>query len=104
MGLFVQSLNEVIDFDEARITAGRNQIPDSIWFVLYTVTFWSMTAMGYQFGLSGRRNWAITILLTLVFTAVILLIADLDRPQGGVVQVSQQALIDLMDEIGAPAP
>jgi hypothetical protein len=103
-GLFVESLNEVIDLDETRVTAGRNRIPDSIWMVLYAVTILTMAAMGYQFGLTGERSWAVVILLVLVFTAVTVLIADLDRPQSGIVQVSQQAMIDLVNKIGAPAP
>jgi purine-cytosine permease-like protein len=103
-GLFVQSLNEVIDLDETRVTAGRNRIPDHIWMVLYAVTILSMAAMGYQFGLTGERSWAVIILLVLVFTAVILLIADLDRPQTGILQVSQQAMIDLVNTNGAPTP
>jgi len=103
-GLFVQSLNEVIDLDETRVTANRNRIPDSIWMVLYAITILSMAALGYQFGLTGERSWAVIILLVLVFTAVMLLIADLDRPQRGIIQVSQQAMIDLVNTIGAPAP
>jgi len=103
-GLFIESLNETIDLDTVRVAANRNQIPDSIWFVLYVVTILTMAAMGYQFGLSGVRSWAVTILLVLVFNAVILLIADLDRPQRGMVQVSQQALIDLLHKIGTPPP
>ena len=104
VALFVESLNEVIDLDETRITAGRNRIPDTIWLALYFVTVLSMAAMGYQFGLTGERSWAVTILLVMVFTAVILLIADLDRPQTGLIQVSQQPMIDLINRIGAPAP
>ena len=104
VGLFVQSLNEMIDLDETRVTAGRNQIPDSIWLALYVVTILTMMAMGYQFGLTGEHSWPVTILLVLVFTAVLLLIADLDRPQAGWLKVSQQAMIDLIDKIGAPAP
>ncbi len=102
--LFVESLNEVIDLDETRVTAGRNRIPDSIWLVLYSVAILTMAAMGYQFGLTGERSWPVTILLTLVFTAVLVLIADLDRPQAGLLQVSQQALIDLLGTIDTPAP
>ena len=64
----------------------------------------TMAEIGYQFGLSGARSWPVTILLALVFTAVILLIADLDRPQQGLLQVSQQALIDLLNKIGTSAP
>ena len=103
-GLFVQSLNEVIDLDETRVTANRNRIPDSIWMALYVVTILTMVALGYQFGLTGERSWAVIILLVLVFTAVMFLIADLDRPQQGIVQVSQQAMIDLVNKIGAPVP
>ena len=79
-------------------------MPDSIWFMLCVVTVFSMTALGYEFGLPGPRTWAITILLVIAFTAVIMLIADLDRPQAGLLQVSQQPLIDLLSKIGAPLP
>ena len=103
-GLFVQSLNEVIDLDETRVTANRNRIPDSIWMALYAVTILTMVAMGYQLGLTGERSWAVIILLVLVFTTVMFLIADLDRPQQGIVLVSQQAMIDLVNKIGAPVP
>jgi hypothetical protein len=103
-GLFVDSLNTVIDLDETRVTAGRNRIPDSIWVVLFSIAVLTMAAMGYQFGLTGERSWPVTVLLALVFTAVIVLIADLDRPQVGFLQVSQQALVDLIDSIGTPTP
>jgi len=102
VGLFVQSLNETIDTDAMRVTAGRNRIPSTIWWALYFVTVLSMAAMGYQFGLTGEHSWPVSILLALVFTAVLLLIADLDRPQQGLLQVSQQAMMDLIDKIGAP--
>ncbi len=102
--LFIESLNEMIDLDSVRVTAIRNQIPDSIWLMLGVVTVFSMTAMGYEFGLTGARSWAVTILLVIVFTTVITLIADLDSPQEGLLRVSQQPLIDLLNKIGKPAP
>jgi uncharacterized membrane protein YtjA (UPF0391 family) len=97
--LFIQSLNDMIDLDESRITAGRNRIPDSIWLALYLVTIITTAAVGYQFGLAGTRSWIATILMVLAFTLVILLIADLDRPQRGLIQVSQQPLFDLLQKI-----
>jgi len=63
-----------------------------------------MAAMGYEFGLAGAWSWAVTILLAIAFTSVIVLIADLDRPQAGLIQVSQQPLLDLLSRIGASAP
>jgi hypothetical protein len=103
-GQFIQSLNELIDLDEIRVTGYRNRIPDTIWVMLGLVTFYSMIAIGYESGLTGVRNWAVTILLTVVFTTVIVLIADLDRPQTGLIQVSQQPLLDLLNKIGTPMP
>ncbi len=63
-----------------------------------------VTTVGYQFGLTGGRSWAVRILLALVFAAVMFLIADLDQPQRGLLQVSQQAMIDLVNQIGPPVP
>ena len=104
VGLFIQSLNETIDLDAVRVAALRNQVPDIIWYSLYLLIILTMATMGYQFGLSGIHSWAVTILLALVFAVVILLIADLDRPQQGLLQVSQQALIDLLSKIGNASP
>jgi hypothetical protein len=103
-GLFIQTLNEMIDMDGVRIAGIRYRIPDTIWIMLCIVTIFSMAAMGYEFGLTGARSWPVTILLMIVFTTVIMLIADLDRPQSGYVLVSQQALIDLLTRMGVPAP
>ena len=104
VGLFIEALNHMIDTDAARVTAGRSRIPKTIWVVLYLVTILAMAAVGYEFGLTGERSWPVTILLALVFTAVILLVADLDLPQQGLLRVSQQAMLDLIAKIGAPAP
>ena len=52
----------------------------------------------------GRAQLGRESHLVLVFTAVMLLIADLDRLQRGIIQVSQQAMIDVVNKIGAPAP
>jgi len=103
-GLFIQSLNQMIDLDAVRITGLRNRIPDTIWLMLIVVTIFSMAGLGYQFGLTGTHSWTVTILMAIAFTAVIWLIIDLDRPQSGLVQVSQQPLLDLLDRFGAPMP
>jgi hypothetical protein len=99
-GLFVQSLNETIDLDTSRVTANRNRLPDNIWLMLGIVTVIGMIALGFEFGLTGKRRWIGTLLLVIAFTAVILLISDLDRPQEGLIQVSQQPLLDLLAKIG----
>ena len=88
-GIFVQSLNEVIDLHAKRILfALHNRIPELVWFVLYFMAVISMTALGYQEGLSGSRRSLAVLALALTFSAVIWLIADLDRPQEGLLRVS----------------
>ncbi|MCE9604923.1 MAG: hypothetical protein K8U03_08485 [Planctomycetia bacterium] len=102
--LFVDSLNGVIDFHTKRVVVGQYHIPDVIWLALYIVSVLSMAGVGYQFGLSGTRDLAISLSLALAFSIVIGLIADLDRAIAGSLQVSQQPMIELDHKLGASKP
>jgi hypothetical protein len=42
----------------------------------------------------------VSVLVAFAFAAVIVLIADLDRPSGGLAKVNQQSMIDVRDSIG----
>ena len=84
VGLFVQSLNEVIDLHAKRVTAGlRNRIPGAIWVVLLTIAVLSLAAMGYHAGLVGTTRSIAIIVVAVTFSAVIALIANLHCPQEG---------------------
>jgi hypothetical protein len=105
VGLFVQSLNEVIDLHAKRVTAGlRNRIPGAIWVALFAVAVLSLAAMGYHAGLSRTSRSLAELAVACTFSVVIGLIADLDRPQEGVLKVSQQALMDLRQSMQGPRP
>ena len=95
VGLFVQSLNEVIDLHTKRLTAVRNRIPFAIWAALYGISIFSFAAMGYHSGLTGTTRSLVIIAVAFTFSVVIVLIADLDRSQEGVLRVSQEALNQL---------
>jgi hypothetical protein len=96
VGLFVQSLNEVIDLHAKRVQAGvRSRIPGAIWVGLFAVAALSLAAMGYQAGLVATRRSLAVFAVAFTFSVVIELIADLDRPREGVLRVSQHALLDL---------
>jgi hypothetical protein len=102
-GLFVQSLNEMIDLHAKRITASvRNRIPLAIWVSLYGVTMLSFSVLGYHAGLVSTRRSPAILPVAVTFAVVIWLIADLDRPQEGTLTVSQQALIDVRESMRAP--
>ena len=100
LGLYLQSLNEMIDLHTTRVTESlRVRVPAAMWAVLFAITALAMLEMGYQTGLGGRRRPLSTPLFALVFSAVILLIADLDRPHAGWIRVSQQALVELLESM-----
>jgi hypothetical protein len=96
VGLFLQSLNETIDLHATRArVAIRSRIPGAIWGTLYLVTLLTMAAIGYHGGLAGTSRSPAVLLLAVNLSIILMLIADLDRPQEGVLKVSQQAMIDL---------
>ena len=102
IGLFVQSLNEVIDLHLKRLTvAVRNRVPGTIWLTLYLLMAIAMGMMGIQIGQSGARRVGLELALAISFAMVLSVIADLDRPQEGFVTVSQQALLDLQTKLNA---
>lgn len=99
-GLFIQSLNEVIDLHSKRLLLGlHNRIPEMVWLVLFTIAMLSMAALGYQEGLSGSRRSLVVITFAITFAVVILLIADLDQPHKGLLRVSQNTMLDLQKSI-----
>jgi hypothetical protein len=95
-GLFIQSLNEVIDLHAKRmLVALRNRIPLAIWLTLFGLGLLGMVSTGYQAGLSATRRSPEMAVLVLAFAGVLFLIVDLDRAHEGLMRVSQQAMLDL---------
>jgi hypothetical protein len=103
-GLFIQSLNELIELHLKRLTvATRNRVPATIWVALYFLAALAMFMMGYRAGLVGSRSLLVSLAIVLSFSGVIFLIADLDRPQQGFIQVSQQAMAELQSKLSKDA-
>lgn len=101
VALFIESLNEVIEMHTKRVNLGIYiRIPLIIWIALFFVTILAIGSVGYQIGLINAHYLGISLLLILTFSSVIVLIADLDRPQEGFIKVSQQSLIDLINKFG----
>jgi hypothetical protein len=104
-GLFLQSLNEVIDLHSKRAFVGLySRIPISIWLALFILAILGLASTGYQSGLSGTRRSPEMPILTLAFAGVLFLIVDLDRGHEGSLQVSQQPMIDLLRTMQTAQP
>jgi len=98
-GLFVQSLNNVIDGHAKRIEAFENQVPEAIFLGIYIVAILSMALTGRVCGLSDNRNLMPTITAALLISLVVFMINDLDRPRQGTIKVSQQSMINLRESM-----
>jgi hypothetical protein len=104
VGLFINSLNEVIDFHSKRVALGvRNRIPGTIWAALYFVTIIGTAVMGFHSGIASSRRSVAILAVILAFSAVTTLIMDLDRPQQGFLRVSQQSMVDLQRSLQQPS-
>lgn len=94
--LLVEAINSLFDIHERRVAAGlRNRIPRSLWTVLIALLALSMLGIGHFSGMKGRRNPVASTALALSFSMVVYLIADLDRPTGGMVRPDQSAILEL---------
>jgi hypothetical protein len=102
--LYIDSLNEVNGIHASRVAVGiQARVPNEIWLVLYFITILGMMGVGYQTGIAGSKRSLARPILALSFALVFALIASLDRPDSGVLEVSQQPLIDLGESMAAAA-
>jgi hypothetical protein len=91
---------DIINLHTKRLNAvTQNRISSAVWVALYSLAVLAMGMLGYRAGLSGRRSAIAIVVLALAFSAVLQLITDLDRPQQGLVEVSQQTMKDLQGKL-----
>jgi len=93
-GLFIQTLNEMIDNQAKRLAALRNRVPNIVVLALFGIAITAGAFSGYASGLDVRRSRLPVHVMGLVVWTVIVLIMDLDRPGAGFIEVSQQPMID----------
>jgi hypothetical protein len=60
-----------------------------------------MMSLGYQTGIAGSKRSFAQPILAVSFALVLALIAELDRPAGNFIRVTQQPLFDLQSWISA---
>jgi hypothetical protein len=68
-------------------------------FILIFIAILTLALMGYQSGLSGARVLIPRFALILSLSTVMIVIADLDRPGGELIGLSQHAMIELQKQI-----
>lgn len=103
--LFADAVNPMFDTYSQRLAAVSSlRLQPHMWQMLYGTAALTFMLIGLVSSVDGNRNAGVWILLALVLAAILMLIADLDRSQGGLLTVSQQALLDLQRQFATPAP
>ena len=100
-GLFIQSLNEMIEDHEKRLIAFISGVPNIALIVLYAIAMVASAFSGYAAGVEAQRSREPMYVAMALFIAVILLIQDLDRPTDGFITASQQPTQDVAASIAA---
>jgi hypothetical protein len=98
-GLFVQPLNDVIDLYANRDEARQQHVPDIVFVLLFSAAIGTMALVGHSCGAGQRRIPLHTVTVSLIVCFVILVIMDLDRPRRGIIEISQQSMIEVRNSI-----
>lgn len=101
-GLFIQTLNDLIDNYGQRDAELARHVPELVLTLLYVTFVMTGAVVGYATGLSGHRASMVTHILAVLIVILVFIILDLDRPQRGLIQVSQKSMLDLQASIKAP--
>jgi hypothetical protein len=98
--LYTTSINELVDLQNQRISVTLEyRIPAAVLWVLFIISFFSMLVLGYQFGISGKGNFMINLILSVIFAVVMFLILALDRPETGLVKIDQKPMFTLYQQL-----
>ncbi len=100
-GLFLQSLNDLIDAAGKRGAALARHVPEFVVLLMLATILIAAGTLGYSSGLAGHRVKVPAYALVVLIACVTYLIIDLERPRRGAIKVSQQSLLDLQKSIAA---
>ncbi|MBX3058937.1 MAG: hypothetical protein KF770_20925 [Anaerolineae bacterium] len=94
-GLFIQSLNELIDSFGRRNAALDRHIPEIVLFLLFGTFVITWGIVGYASGITGQRPSFVAYIMLFLVVLLILIIIDLDRPRRGMIQIDHTSLTEL---------
>jgi hypothetical protein len=104
MATYVESINQLIDVHTLRLAGVNLRLPRVVGILVYAAMLLSFLLVGVANSADGERDFAAMLLFTFAFVAVFMIIIDLDRPQQGLINVSQDALSDLLESMTASGP
>lgn len=100
-GLFIESLNVMIDDQGKRLAALRSRVPNIVLLALFAIAAAAGAFAGYASEVDSKRTRLPVYVMGLLISGVIYLILDLDRPSSGFITSNQQPMIDTAAAIAA---
>jgi hypothetical protein len=98
------SLSALVAINETRIVGGLYaRVPETVVLLLLVGSALSLGMVGYMAGLKRRRSVLSAVVMVVALGVVLTIVIDLDRPQEGLINVSQQALSDVQTWVGPPS-
>jgi hypothetical protein len=97
--LVVSGMNDVLNSADYTTAAWLNRIPVPAWWLLVAIGIGSNLTIGLG---AKRFNASLLLILPLTIAVSLFLIADIDSPRGGVVQVAPQNLDRLAASLIGP--
>jgi hypothetical protein len=99
--LYAQAVNAVIDAYGTREAGVRRHVPEVVLLLLYGTFLIVGALVGYSSGISAHRPSLASYLMVTLIVVLVFVILDLDRPQRGLITVSQESLTELQQSIRA---
>lgn len=99
--LTLSAINEMIDITTTRLAAMRNHPPPVIYGMLVIVALASSFLSGMAMAKSPLRPWPHILAFTLVISATVFVILDIEHPRRGFVKIgiSDQVMMELLDSM-----
>jgi hypothetical protein len=95
--LALAGMNDVINSQGYTQAAFWNRIPIAAWLLMAVIALFSSAMIGYR---SGRTRGILVFVLPLMVSFAFLLIADIDAPRHGLIEVRPQNLESLAMSLG----
>jgi hypothetical protein len=97
----VAAINDVLDVHTFRMAAFSDKLPRIVMWMLIIICAASLSVAGYNAGIQGRMSrWRMSA-FAFVLTLLMFVILDFDRPNSGIVLVSQYSIDAVIAEMEA---
>lgn len=97
----VNALNDMFSRSTAQRFAFESRVPVEILLALYCGSLLAIGALGYQFGLAGKRQLVLSSLLLLMWAGGMVLIVDLNQPREGAIRADTSPLVWTIQGFGS---